>query len=278
MDDFYILTADGTRTECAEEDVRQMWADGHLPEDTQYWREGNSEWHPLSSYLGAIPAAAKSAATPPSLPAPVYTLKYPLRVLTHVLVGLLFLGFVFEGVSIWSHLEQANLLGGEYAEAAAIANDKRQELIGAFGTQLFLGTAVLFSIWIYRANSNCWNFGATDMLFTPGKAVGCYFIPIVHLYRPAGSMTEIWRISRDPVHWKNDRSGAIVGFWWILWLLACGIGAAANNFGKMANDIEGLQTATYVAVLGCTVSMILHLVLIRLLRAIRDHQEQLVES
>jgi hypothetical protein len=55
---------------------------------------------------------------------------------------------------------------------------------------------VLFCIWIYRANSNARQLGATDMQFSPGWSVGWYFIPIANLWKPYQAMCEIWRASR----------------------------------------------------------------------------------
>jgi hypothetical protein len=78
-----------------------------------------------------------------------------------------------------------SLQGGAYAsqEAAAMeaadANDTRQQLIAWLELGLLIACAVAVLKWIYRANANARALGAKDMKFTPGWAVGWYFVPIL---------------------------------------------------------------------------------------------------
>ena len=76
---------------------------------------------------------------------------------------------------------------------------------------------VLFCIWIYRANYNARQLGATDMQFSPGWAVGWNFIPIANLWKPYQAMREIWQASADPLHCSTrSQRPATSSLFWIM--------------------------------------------------------------
>lgn len=60
-----------------------------------------------------------------------------------------------------------------------------------------LATIVTFLIWLYRVYSNLSPLKARDLEFTPGWAVGWWFIPFANLIKPYQAVTEAWRES-DP--------------------------------------------------------------------------------
>jgi hypothetical protein len=72
----------------------------------------------------------------------------------------------------------------------------------------------LFFFWIYFANKNCRNF-TSNMTYTPGFAVGCFFIPILNLFRPYQVMQEIWKVSANPQAWLGKRDSMLVGCWFL---------------------------------------------------------------
>lgn len=84
---------------------------------------------------------------------------------------------------------------------------------------LDLTIAVLVLTWIYRANHNARALGASDMAFTPGWAIGWYFVPVVNLWRPFQAMREIWRASSAPEDWRRQPGSPLLGWWWALWIL-----------------------------------------------------------
>lgn len=90
-----------------------------------------------------------------------------------------------------------------------------------WGFRIFLGlaaltTAVIVSRWIYRANSNARALGASEMAFTPGAAVGWYFVPIANFWKPYQAMREIWKASVSPAGWERQRVSALLPTWWLL--------------------------------------------------------------
>lgn len=80
-------------------------------------------------------------------------------------------------------------------------------------------TIVLALIWIYRANQNARVLGANNMQFTPGWAVGWFFIPIFSLWKPYQALREIWKVSAKASQWKKGENHRLVGYWWFFWTL-----------------------------------------------------------
>lgn len=94
-----------------------------------------------------------------------------------------------------------------------------------WGFRIFLGlaaliTAVVVSRWIYRANSNARALGAAEMAFTPGGAVGWYFVPIANFWKPYQAMREIWKANASPSGWQRQRVSALLPCWWLLTIAA----------------------------------------------------------
>ncbi len=87
---------------------------------------------------------------------------------------------------------------------AAEASDTRQGLIGICQIAVYIVSAFLILRWIYCANYNAHQLGATEMHFTPGWSIGWYFIPIANLWKPYQAMKEIWQVSANPHAWQTQ--------------------------------------------------------------------------
>ena len=61
-------------------------------------------------------------------------------------------------------------------EAEASSNDTRQQLIGILQVVTFIATGILFLMWIYRSHRNLPPLGARNLKYTPGWAVGDFWM------------------------------------------------------------------------------------------------------
>src|SRR5688572_9717366 len=61
----------------------------------------------------------------------------------------------------------------------------------------FVAAIVVFLVWMRRSYINLKALGVRGLEYSPGWAVGCWFIPFVNLVRPYTIMKEIWTRS-DP--------------------------------------------------------------------------------
>ena len=180
-------------------------------------------------------------------------------------------------ISLLSNFMQMNLLSsGSFSQVEAEANDARQRIVGSIMFVAFILTFITFLIWIYRANLNCHGFGAQGMKFSPGWSIGCYFIPILHLYRPYQAMKEIWKISSNPANWQNEPGSRLLGLWWALWLISSFFGYLSLRMSMTANTIEAFQISTTILIISVILDILLYMVAVLLISAIFKKQENLV--
>ncbi len=126
----------------------------------------------------------------------------PLDALTKWLRWLYIILAIVTIIAIVSGYAQADLLSrairGEVVTwSEATANETRQTLIGVAQIVLSFVSSIVFLVWIYRSNKNLRSLSAGSLRFTPGWAVGWFFIPIMDLFRPYQVVKEIYKES-DP--------------------------------------------------------------------------------
>jgi hypothetical protein len=100
-------------------------------------------------------------------------------------------------------------------------------------------TAVLFGRWIYLAHKNLPMLEARHLRFSPGGAVGCFFIPVINLWGPYQAMRDLAKASRSPRQWELEDTPPLLIAWWLLWLvvqmLSNGLLRATVSDRTMAN-------------------------------------------
>lgn len=109
--------------------------------------------------------------------------------------------------------------------------DQSRVVIGLIQIIIWITSIILILKWIYRMNDNAHQLGAADMEFTPGWAVGWYFVPFASLVKPYQSMKEIWKTSIDPKHWQQQPASALLPWWWFFFL-------AENIVGRFSGKAE----------------------------------------
>lgn len=87
---------------------------------------------------------------------------------------------------------------------------------------LFIALVTLFSVWVYRVNSNARALGAQGMRFSPRWAVGWFFVPIMNFFRPYQVVREVWKASDPKVltQWDQKKTPVLLKAWWAAWLLS----------------------------------------------------------
>ena len=81
-------------------------------------------------------------------------------------------------------------------------------------------TAICYFLWVYRADNNALSFNPLGANFTLGWSIGWYFIPILNFWVPYLGMQEIWKVSRNPLVWKEERSSTLITWWWLFWVIS----------------------------------------------------------
>lgn len=171
----------------------------------------------------------------------------PLLRLAGTVIVLMILGIV---AALADLVHDINLLGlfndaVNGSSSAIRALDRAAEtalaLKYANGAILFV-TAVFFLIWVYRAHANVRALGFGELKFTPGWAVGWWFIPFFNLVQPARAMAELYRIAevRKPSAGRTHIRIRPVLAWWLLFLVSS-CGTRAGVAGEPADPVEPVR-------------------------------------
>ena len=139
-----------------------------------------------------------------------------------------------------------------------------------------LATIVVFLIWLHRVYSNLSALQARDLEFTPGWAVGWWFIPFANLIKPYQVVTEAWRES-DPEYDANlgyltSSVGApsVFPIWWGAFI----IGNIISRIADKAVEGEEISDAyAYALVLSSIFSGVAGIALIWIVRSITQRQD-----
>jgi len=83
----------------------------------------------------------------------------------------------------------------------------------------FVVTGFVVLRWIYYATANAHAFGAQGLRCSPWLAVGSFFIPIANLVMPFQSIRDVWKASVEPRDWEVVKAPALLGWWWLFWLV-----------------------------------------------------------
>lgn len=286
----FVAAPDGSRTEYTEQHLKNLWAQGLLKPDSLYWTEGMSEWRSLREYFPEGQYYVSN--TPPPLHAdssgqPVFEYlgrstarsfaKDP-RQITKILVGMLWLGMLIDVVGLASAAMQLQMLTSSYTDAEAEANDTRQMMVGLVQLALYIVTGITFLTWTHRAYRNSQGFAANPLRFSPGWAVGSYFVPFLNLVRPYQCMKEIWQVSQNPRNHISVASSALLRWWWFLWLSAGFLGQIEFRLAGGATDVDSLRNLTVLSLVTTSSSVLVTLVVIKLIKNIISGQQQIVEG
>lgn len=111
-------------------------------------------------------------------------------------------------------------------------------MLGLLEFPLRIVTGIVFLVWVYRAYNNLFALKARNLEFTPGWAVGWWFIPFANLVKPFQVIREIFNES-DPEF--DTETGFLhvypgtpveIGFWW-------GSLLASNVFYRVSDAFYG---------------------------------------
>ncbi|MBV9643677.1 MAG: DUF4328 domain-containing protein [Verrucomicrobia bacterium] len=280
MDAIYLRYPDGQMTQRSEEEARRLWRDGLMPSATVYWQEGMADWKPVTVWLGEPEVRSeKPAAGEPETELPSYHfLRDPSR-LTTFLQRLLWISVLVACIALVDDL--AELVQVQIARLPpdqVANNDPIQGIVGLLQTGLGILTGITFLKWIYRAYKNIQGFGAEGLRFSPGWAVGYYFIPILSLIRPVQVMSEIWRASDDPRDWPRRPGSWLIASWWTLFLLYTGVTQVSLEIAIQASTNDQWMVAGVLAILGDLFSIPLSIAALRLVTEVYRRQKALVEA
>lgn len=123
---------------------------------------------------------------------------------------------------------------------------------------------------IYRYCANALANGA-EMNTTPGWSIAWYFIPIANLWKPYQAMREIWLGHMA----DGDKSGSdnLIGYWWVVWILALFAGRYSGRVSDRVNDIDDLAFSAQVGIVSVLLVLITSVLYLRILTGLQRMQQ-----
>jgi Domain of unknown function (DUF4328) len=267
-------------TQRSEEEARRLWKEGLMPNGTIYWQEGMSEWKPVTYWLGEYPVATENDVPgEPETGAFSYHFLLDPAGLTRFLQRLLWISVAIACIALIDDVvEFVQVQVGQMSPDQVATNDPIQGVVGLLQSGLGIVTGITFLKWIYRAYKNIQGFGAEGLRFSPGWAVGYYFIPILCLIRPFQVMGEIWRASDDPRNWSQRPGSWVISSWWTLFLLYYAVTQVSLGIAIQASTTDQWTLAAVLAIAGDLFSIPLSITALRLVTEVYRRQRALVEG
>jgi hypothetical protein len=158
--------------------------------------------------------------------------------------------------------------------------DTLQVLLSLLQFLIFLTTAVLFLMWIHRAYRNLSALGVSRLEYSPGWAVGGFFIPFASLVIPYRVMKEIWVKSvsqvNAPVGTYRPPGGSLslLGWWWGFWLVSNFLDQAVFRMSGLQETPDRLFTIAKVEIVADAFNIVAAFLAIQVVKGISERQEE----
>lgn len=190
-------------------------------------------------------------------------------------ITLIWIVLALEIVSFISGYFQYELLqsaanGAEITINKAIANDRREQIIGFTYMAAMIISAITFIQWFRRAYYNL-HLKVNYLSFSEGWASGSWFVPIVSLYRPYQIMKELYQVTRELLTRKgisfnpNFTTNAL-GLWWALWIIGTLLAQFVFRYSLRADTIDELITNTIASMVANLIGIPLAFVAIKVIK------------
>jgi uncharacterized protein DUF4328 len=190
------------------------------------------------------------------------------------ILSIFYLMLAFSPIVIVSDIMEYNLLLGEFSTEEGDSNDLRQTIVGLLDLIIYIAAIVFFIMWFRRAYNNLQAAGVR-ILHAEGWAAGCWFVPILNLFRPYQIMEEIWEQTQNLIGNSPLASKSIIGFWWGMMVLNGIVDRISSRMMLSANTLEDYQSSAFWTMLLDTSTVIPLLLIIMIIRTVSAWEDQL---
>ena len=152
----------------------------------------------------------------------------------------------------------------------------RSGFVGLVILLLFVGSGILWLVWQHRGHANLRAAGVDRLRFTPGWAVGWWFVPFANLVKPFQSVRELWKASDGAPLWSQTRTWPVIGWWWAGYLVFNVLdGVASAYFADDALTVDSLITGDRISMAGDLGSIATAVLAIWIVRSVTRRQRAL---
>jgi hypothetical protein len=195
---------------------------------------------------------------------------------------------VMAGVVAASTLWQFDLwrrigAGLEVSVEEAELSDGLSAVVGLLDVGVLFASGITFLMWFHRVRANLLALGVSDARWSPGWAVGWWFVPVMSLFRPYQVAAEIWQAS-DPAatqaDWRQRPVGSLLGWWWALFVAAIVVEQVSFRMWMRVDEYTSsdfMQSLALVDVTAAAVNVAGAWLAIRVIREIERRQSTRVQ-
>lgn len=143
----------------------------------------------------------------------------------------------------------------------------------------FIFTVITFLIWLHRVYTNLPAIGSDQMEFTPGWAVGWWFIPFANLVKPFQAVRTAWSESDPEVDIDSGFLSSVgaaaptfMSIWWAFWIIG---NIISNLTGRLELAAKPGEEAIlgYAAIIESLIWIVATVLAVKVVLAITDRQQ-----
>jgi hypothetical protein len=161
------------------------------------------------------------------------------------------------------------------SEEEVTGSDARIAALAGVQILTLVVTGIIWLVWQHRGQANLVAARVPGLRFTPGWAVGWWFVPFANLVKPFQTMRELWKASGGEEDWRHSRTWPVVGWWWAAWLTSGVLGRIGGTLVGGATTLEIIRSGSQVLLLTELVVLAAAILAIVLIRSVTDRQRRL---
>jgi hypothetical protein len=115
--------------------------------------------------------------------------------------------------TVLTRIQEGSYETEEEMTVAAETSDLINGITAIVRTLISVVAGILFLVWTYRIVKNAHLISFRPLRFSPGWAIGYYFIPILNLFRPYQALSDARRASDNPGDWMAALCSHLLGWW-----------------------------------------------------------------
>ena len=190
--------------------------------------------------------------------------------------NMIYLSLVAISVSIIMIFYEMSLLSSEgsfKAQKVALFSSI-QTIVYIFYNIVMLISSITFIMWFRRAYYNL-HLKVQNLSFSEGWAAGCWFVPILNLWRPQKIMKELFNktiefLRQNSISVDKDISDRVVGIWWITYIGHWLLQNISLRMQINASSMDQEMNALWISIFASVVFLICGIFTLKL---IKDHSK-----
>jgi hypothetical protein len=174
--------------------------------------------------------------------------------------------------------------GGFVSQSDADAADGLAAVASIIDLLVLVAAGIVFLVWLNRVFKNLHGpLRAGELDYSPGWAVGWWFIPFANFVKPKQVVNEAWKASDPgspdptvpPTHWRNRKPPALLSWWWAAWICAALISRLSVSWGggDASTSPESLRTGFLLGAIGALLYVVAAVLAVTVVRTIADRHE-----